>query len=409
MASNGNILSKIFKTKNKQKTGFMDVLSMIGYEPNFSKFGEEILYSNIYYSALKLKSRFFKKLDPRHVREANGKTEVIIDSDIAKVLRRPNYYQTTSDFLAQAYFMREKDKTCYIFVDAIKTTKGKQVEGLYVLIPSNKPDLVQYQDGKVKWEFDFEGYSSKVVFDYGEIIVWKTDIEDNQYIGGGKFGRGAEKDLLNSLEAYHTISETTAESAKLGCMFDGYLKVNAYAADNDKAQKMRDAFVEDIRTNKAKIPVLDNGAEYVELKRQLKMVDSATMKEIKENILISTGVSLEMLLGKITPQDKEALYENFIEEAAISLGQAMGMILFTPEQDSRGNRIIIYPHKVQLMATSEIVSIIQNTISAGVFMIDEYRDMLGYAPLPNGEGEQRPRGFNNLDGTTTQEEEGGES
>ena len=61
---------------------------------------------------------------------------------------------------------------------------------------------------------------------------------------------------------------------------------------------------------------------------------------------------------------------------------------------------MLYPHKVQLMATSEIVSIIQNTISAGVFTLDEYREMLGYAPLPNDEGLQRPRGFNNLDGKT---------
>jgi hypothetical protein len=52
------------------------------------------------------------------------------------------------------------------------------------------------------------------------------------------------------------------------------------------------------------------------------------------------------------------------------------------------------------MATSEIVSVIQSTIAAGVFMKDEYREMLGYAPLPNGEGQTMPRGFNNLDGAT---------
>jgi hypothetical protein len=53
------------------------------------------------------------------------------------------------------------------------------------------------------------------------------------------------------------------------------------------------------------------------------------------------------------------------------------------------------------MATSEIVSIIQNTIAAGIFKIDEYREMLGYAPLENGEGEARPRGYNELDGAKT--------
>ena len=58
------------------------------------------------------------------------------------------------------------------------------------------------------------------------------------------------------------------------------------------------------------------------------------------------------------------------------------------------------------MATAEIVRIVQSTTNAGVFMIDEYREMLGYSPLPNGEGKARPRGFNNLDGAEQMTEEG---
>jgi HK97 family phage portal protein len=217
-------------------------------------------------------------------------------------------------------------------------------------------------------------------------------------MGGGKYNTNANADLLSSLGAYHEIKQTITEAAKMGCMFDGYLKINAYAADNDKAQKTRDAFLNDIRNNKGGVPVLDNGADYVALSRQLKMVDAATLKEIKDNVLINTGVSLEMLEGKYTTQQKEAFYEMHIEPAAISLGQAMSKVFFSQWQTSHGDQIILYPHKVQLMATSEIVSIIQSTISAGVFKIDEYREMLGYAPLDNDEGEQRPRGFNNLDG-----------
>ena len=206
----------------------------------------------------------------------------------------------------------------------------------------------------------------------------------------------ANADLLNSLQAHRTITESVAEASKLGCMFDGLLKINAYGSDTKKTQDIRDKFMEDARnaTRSGKIPVLDNGADYQQVQRQLKMVDGSTLAEIKQNIVISTGVSLEFLMGKFTPQEKEAFYESHIEPAAISLGQALGKYML-----SRANeQIILYPHKVQLMATSEIVSIIQSTIAAGVFKIDEYREMLGYAPLENGEGEARPRGYNELDG-----------
>lgn len=395
-----NIFSKIFKPK-KTSNSFNDAVLMV-YEPNFSKFGSNTLYSNLVYSSIQMKARYFGKLEPRHIRNEDGKITAINDSSIAKVLKNPNHYQTTYDFLAQAYFMRRKDKTCYIFVDFFKTKGGEtKVNGLYVLLPSCKPLLKEDANGNLYYLFSFDGYSSYVEFEYSEIIVWKDNLEDNQYMGGGKYGDNANADLYTNLEAYHEIKEAIKEAVKIGCMFDGYLKINSYAADHTNTQKIRDEFVEDIRTSKGKMPVLDNGADYHEIKRQLKMVDAATLKEIKENALISEGVTIEMLTGKMTTQDKEAFYENHIEPAAISLGQAISKILFSQWQTTHGDQIILYPHKVQLMAISEINTMVQITLPAGVFMIDEYREMYGYAPLPNGEGQVRPRGFNNLDGNNT--------
>lgn len=398
MANKNGWLANLFKPRAKKvNTGFNDLVSMVGYEPKFSNFGSQVLYSNLVLSAIQTKQRFFGKLEPRHIRYEDGKTVTVTDSTVAKVLRNPNHYQTTYDFLTQAYFMREKDKTCYILVDRYKTKGGYWYnENLIVLLPSDKPELKE-ENGELFWVFTFDGWSNAVVFNYDDIIVWKKDIEDNQYMGGGKYSTNANSDLLNSLQAHRTITESVAEAAKIGCMFDGLLKVNAYGSDNEKTQAIRDKFLEDIRNNKSGLPVLDNGADYVQIQRQLKMVDGNTLAEIKENALISTGVSIEFLSGKYTTADKEAFYESHIEPAAISLGQAMAKVML-----SRANEaIVLYPHKVQLMATSEIVSVITSTIAAGVFMKDEYREMLGYAPLPNGEGQTMPRGFNNLDGDTT--------
>jgi HK97 family phage portal protein len=401
-----NILTKIFKPKAaKMHTSFNDAVSMAGYEPSFSRFGSNNLYSTVIYSAVQMKCRLFGKLEPRHIRNENGKITTITDSSIAKLLRNPNHYQTTYEFLAQAYWKRRQDKTCYIFVDSEEKNKAKIYNGWYVLLPEAKPIVKEYENGELYFVFKFEGYDSEIEIAYKDVIVWRDNLEDQQYMGGGKYDNAANADLNSTLEAYHTIKETIAEAAKIGCMFDGYLKINGYAAENDKNKKIRDDFVEDIRTAKGKVPVLDNGAEYLALKRELKLVDAATLKELKENAFIAEGVTLDMLTGNWTTQGKEAIYENWIEPAAVSFGQAANKVFFTDWQTSHGDQVVLYPHKVQLMATSEIVSVIQNTIAAGVFTKDEYREMLGYAPLPNGEGQTMPRGFNNLDGTKTDTEE----
>lgn len=395
MAEKKGWLANLFKPKEKQvNRGFNDYVSMVGYEPKFSNFGSQVLYSNLVLSALRLKQRFFGKLEPRHIRYEDGRAVTVYDSTVAKVLRNPNHYQTTYDFLTQAYFMREKDKTCYILVDRYKTSGGYwYYENLFVLLPNDKPELKE-ENGELYWVFTFDGWNKPVVFNFDDVVVWKKDIEDNQYMGGGKFSTQANADLLNSLQAHRTITESVAEASKIGCMFDGLLKVNAYGADDENTKKIRDKFLEDARKNKGGLPVLDNGADYVQVQRQLKMVDGSTLAEIKENAFIATGINSDLLMGKMTPEDKEAFYEIHIAPDAISLEQALSKVLFSRANDC----VKLYPHKSQLMAMSEVISLMQAAGAMGIYDIDEWRQMTGHEPLPNSEGKTRPRGYNNLDG-----------
>lgn len=403
-------LQKLFSKAKPRKNALYDMnVTMKGYQPTFTYFGANVLYSDIIYSALKMKARFFGKLDPRHVREKGDKTELVTDSSVAKILRQPNDFQTIYEFLTQAFFMREKDDNCFIYPDYVLTNEGqKKYIGMYILLPCMTPIIQEDESGKLFIKFLFVNPDREVVFPYEDIIVWRQNIEDNQFVGGGRFSTSSNADLMNSLQAYQTSKEAVAEAAKLGCMIDGIIKVNAYVSDNDKTQNIRNQFINDLRTNKTGIGVLDNGADYINIQRSLKMVDSATLKEIKENVMLHTGVTVEMLSGKFTESDKEAFYENWIEPAAISLGQAMSKVFFSENQTTRGDKVEIYPKKIKLMSTSETTKLVQTTIVAGIFTIDEYREMYGYAPLPDGEGLQRPRGYNNLDGGGSENGQGKE-
>ena len=398
MANKNGWLANLFKPSAKKlNRGFNDFVSMVGYEPKFSNFGSQVLYSNLMLRGLRVKQSLFAVLEPRHIKYEGERTITVYDSTVAKVLRNPNHYQTSFDFLAQAYFMREKDKTCYILLDRYKTTGGYwYYENMFVLLPSEKPELVE-ENNELFWVFTFEGWNEPVIFNYADVVPWKTDIEDNQYMGGGKYSTNANADLLNTLQAHRTITESVAEASKLGCMFDGLLKVNAYGSDEGKTQEIRNKFLEDIRNNKGSIPVLDNGADYVQIQRQLKMVDGNTIKEIKENAVIASNVSLDVLCGKLSKEDKKAINMLHIRPAAISLEQALTKAIFSRANES----IKIYPHRSQQMDIDEVIELYKAAGALGVYTKDEWREMTGHEPLPNGEGQTMPRGFNNLDGDTT--------
>lgn len=391
---------KLFNKGKRPKNAVMNQsVTLKGYQPIFTTFGNNVLESDIIYCATQMKARWFSCLDPRHVRNRNGDETTVTDSSVARILRKPSDFQTISDFLQQAFFMREAYNTCFIYPDyRLSDEKQRIYTGMYILTPVAKPIIEQDQSGKLFIKFLFINPDREVVFPLDDVIIWNKNLEDNQFLGGGKYASMANTDLLKNLQGYRSMSEAIAEAAKLGCYIDGIIKVNAYGADQEKIQKVRNEFIDDLKKNKSGIAVLDNGAEYVNIQRNLKMVDAATLAEVKQNVMLHTGMTLDMLMGKFTAEERETFYQNHLYPAAKSLGEAMSRVFFTQWQTSYGDSVVIYSQKVQRVTIEQAIRVSQVAAQSGFMTLDELRAMYGLAPLPNGEGAQRPRGFNNLDG-----------
>ena len=144
-------LDKIFSKGKRPKNAQLNMnVTMNGYQPNFTAFGNNILLSDIVYSALKMKARYFGTLKPEYIRETDNETIKVKDSSVARLLRRPNDFQTLYDFLTQAYFMREKNDNCFIYPDyRIDDNKQKIYTGMYILLPASSPIIMQDETGKL--------------------------------------------------------------------------------------------------------------------------------------------------------------------------------------------------------------------------------------------------------------------
>ena len=395
-------LTDLFKGRKKQQNGNKALAKTFkGYEPKFTDFGKNILVSSQILESIRLKADFVSKVDPKYIREENGVKVRVTDGSIAKILKRPNKYMTKTDFFYKACFIREVAKNCFIFIDGYKTVGGyKKYTGMYILQPTSAEMYEDENDGSLWWGFEFQGQSEKVFFRKEEIVHWAKHYEDLQYKGGGDYTRNSESDMLHTLQGYHQILESIAEASKCACYFDGILKVNAYTSENKKEQAIRDKFIEDLRTNKSGVAVLDNGADWQDITRKLTMVDEKTMAHFQKQIEIFTGVTIDMLRGKFTVEEKEAFYEKNIESGLLSLSEAFSMCFFGDWQTTHGDEIVLYQRKVELMSTTQKIQLIKDTVVAGLFKKDEYRDMLGYAPLEDGAGQEMPRGYNYLDTPT---------
>lgn len=382
------------KKKAEQSPRFAYAPTMSGGIPFYSAFGDNLYASDIVVQSIRCKANEFKKLDPRHIRTIDGTQTVITDSSIARILRRPSEYMTTADFLEKITILLELNKNVYIY-PAYYITKGgeKYYTGLYPLKPDNVTYLID-ANGKYFIKLHFvNGYEA--ILPREDIIHWRKDYGVNDYFGGSALGGNDDKGLLRAVREYDKLCQSIAKAVECSCKINGIVRYNTYMSD-EKQEAERIAFEERLAQNESGILFSDLKTEYTHLPRDVKIVDAETLKFYYDTILRASGTSLAILNGDYTKTQKEAYYEHALEADIKALGQAVSMCLFSDREASFGNEVMFYPNQIVFMSMENKIAALQAGLPAGLFMKDEARELLGYAPLPNGQGQVIAQGYNSL-------------
>lgn len=383
--------------KPKKKSGLTYAPTMTGYNPTFTSFGDNVYASDIIVQAISRKASEFKKLDPWHIRTTDGRQHVLMDSSIARVLKRPNPYMTQADFLEKITILHELTKNCFIYPTYYVTKGGEKFyTGLYPL----KPQRVDYmQDAKGVFYLHFVFYNGyETTLPAADVIHWRKDYGVNDYFGGSAFGGNDNDGLLTMLERYDLLTQGIAQALKCSCQINGIVKMNAYADEKKLAQSKSD-FLARLDDSESGILFTDEKLEYTHMPRDVKLVDAETLKFFNEAILRNTGVSIAILNADYTKAQKEAFYETALEPDIKSLGQAMAKAMFTDREAAFGNDITLYPNDIAFMSMENKLTALQVGLPAGIFTKNEARKLLGYPPVEGGD--VMPRGYNELDATKT--------
>lgn len=383
-----------FFKKKETKSGMFYAPTMGGNAPFYAPFGEDVYASDIIVQAIRCKANEFKKLQPRHIINKDGQSTVETSSSIAKVLKRPNQYMTTADFLEKITILLELNKNVFIYPEYYMTKGGTKVfTGLYPLKPSNVQYMVD-NSGTMFIQFQFAN-GFKTTLPAADVIHWRKDYGVDDYFGGNMLGGNDNAGLLKMLKRYDQITQSISKALAVSCQINGVMKVNTYMED-DKLQKEREEFQEKLQNNESGILFTDMSADYTDIKRDVKLVDADTLKFFYDVVLMNTSVSLPILKGDYTKEQKEAFYEHGLEADINSLGQAMSKCMFTEREVSFGNDIVLFPNSINFMSMENKISALQIGLPAGIFTKDEARELLGYPPLPNGQGQVVPQGYNSL-------------
>ena len=381
-----------FWNKRSDVTGEKQKSKMIPFNVetwSYRSFKGELTKLDIIASSIDALARNIGKIEFKSIQKKKN-TVIVTDttSDIARVLKKPNKYMTSYDFLYKVASLYYLSNNVFIWPEFDKT--GSLVE----LWPVNYTSftLKKTDSGVLVAQFQLN-YFKTYTAPYSQLIHLR-----NKYTTDDLFGDA--NDALNPVaELANSQNQGIINGIKNSALIRGILKSVNVIKEEDLT-KARDRFIEDNlkASNSGGVMVIDGKFDYQNIESKPYIVDADTLKEVKERIYSYFGVNEEFIQNKFTSEQYEAVYEGRIEPFAVMISQALTFKLFTDRERGFGNEIEANMAKLKYQPMTVITRVITATNQLGLFTRDEYREMLGYAPLgPERGGDEIMIAVNNME------------
>ena len=308
-------------------------------------------------------------------------------SDIARVLRQPNPYMSSYDFLykiASLFFISNN-----VFIWPEYDKQGT----LIALWPINYTNFtMKNNNGVLVAQFQLNYYKTYTV-PYSSLIHLRNKFTTDDLFGD-------TNDALNPIaELANAQNQGIINGIKNSALIRGILKSVNIIKEEDMT-KARDQFVQDnlSAANSGGVMVIDGKFDYQNIESKPYVVDADTMKEVRERIFSYYGVNDKFIQNAFTSEEYEAVYEGRLEPFGIMISQAFTDKLFTARERGFGNAIEASMAMLRYQPMTVITRVITATNQLGLFTRDEYREMLGYAPLgPERGGDEIMIAVNNME------------
>lgn len=377
------------KLQNKAIEKVFYWASSVNGTPTFSQFGNEIMNDETVFTITNRILDEFSKIKPRHIRVVKGKQVDVRDNNINEVLKNPNNLMSQSDFLRKCAWLRETYKNCFIYPSYdlyYNPTNGRTKKVYKALYPLNPKRVDFYEDdlGIIYVDFTFQNGQHSGKLRYDEIIHWRKEYAENEFLGGDINGTANNSSLLKHLSTNDKMIQATFKSIEGSLSINGILTLNGYI-NKEQTEKERLEFENKLKENKSGILMVDKGTEYTPVPYYGRNVSKDILKFFEDKTRRHYGVSEAILDGDYTSENKEAFYESCLESGVISLGQAMERVLLTPFERSNGNTIICYTSEIQMMSASNKMKLAELLLPIAGVNANTILSWFGEPPIEGGD------------------------
>lgn len=360
-----------------------------GRIPVFSSFGTSIYASDVVQQACCCIVQEVKKLSPQHVRR-NGQDVYPVSGRVQTVLDAPNAVMTTSDMLERIAWALLLNYNAFIL--PVRDKSGA-LTALWPVVPS-RVTFIEDAGGRLAVSLEFDDGTETTVF-YNDLIHVKHHYFANDYMGGDANGLPDNNAILETVELNHELMQGILHGVKSSYAINGIIKYNTMLDDGTMERNIN-ALTERLQSNDSGFMGMDIKGDYVQLSRDIKLVDKDTLTFIDGKILRHFGVSLPILTGDYTSEQLAAFYQKTIEPIVVALAQAFTKGIFSRYEIGHNNAIEFYPEELIFMSTAQKLEMVRLLGDSGAMYENEKRRVFGLRPLPELTG-KRVQSLNYVD------------
>lgn len=363
----------------------------------YHSFNSDIVMLDIIAASIDALARNIGKIELKSIRRVENNASVTdATADVARVLKNPNPYMTSYDFLYKVASLYYISNNAFIWPEYSKDGQ------LIALWPINYKSfqLKRTGNGTLIAQFQLNYYQNYTI-PYSQLIHLR-----NRYTTDDLFGDSNDA-LTPIAELANAQNQGIINGIKNSALIRGILKSVNVIKEEDMV-RARDQFVQDnlSAANSGGVMVIDGKFDYQNIESKPYNIDADTLKEVKERVYSYFGVNDEFIQNKFTSEQYEAVYEGRIEPFAMMISQAFTAKLYTPRERGFGNEVEANMAKLKYQPTTVITRVIAATNQLGLFTRDEYREMLGYEPLgPDRGGDEIMIAVNNMEADGKSEED----
>ena len=380
------IFDKFFKKPPKQNK---PALTLDGFFPFYTQFGDNIYASDVVQQVLKCIVDEIKKLNPSHIRMVENDPVPDTKSTIQRVLNNPNPLMTTVDFIEKTTWLLLLNYNAFVvpiyktWIDDVTGAERRYYEALYPIKPTNV-EFIEDESGEMFVHFWFlNGFDTTIR--YRDVIHLRYNYSVNEYMGGDFMGQPNNEALIGTLQLNHDLLQGVAKAMKASYAINGIVKYNTLIDDGTVERNLQQ-LERKLQNSESGFLPLDLKADFTPLERKTAIVDENTLKFVDQKILRNWGVPLAILTGDYTKEQYEAFYQKTLEPLAIAYSQAFTKKMFTDRELAFGNKIEFYPKELIFMTVSQTLEMINILSPTGALFENEKRVALGLRPLPELEG-----------------------